>query len=488
MSNTNKTLAPSTSAEFGIIGLGVMGRNLAYNLADKGIRVVVYDPFPEVRDSFDPSVSAGGPNILAAGSLQEFVQVVKTPRNILIMLKAGEPVTAMIQKLISLLTRGDLIIDGGNSYYKDTERRAVDLEARGLAFAGMGVSGGEKGALEGPAIMLGGSKAAVERILPIMKTISARVGTRPCCEVFGGGGAGHFVKMIHNGIEYAEMQAIAEVYSILRDLMGHEEHQISTIFKQWNEGPLAAYLIEITADILVTQDPDDGMPLVGKVMDVAGQKGTGLWAAQSALELGVPCPSLVEAVVARGLSGLKRERQLAAETLPEPSVEKTSGCSLPMVEKALLTTRLIIFTQGFALLRQAATTYGWPLGLIDAASIWRGGCVIRAALLEDIIKALESDKDIPNLLLAGQFKNMLVTGVPALRAVSSAALMGGVPIPVLGSALSYYDSYRSAHLPANLIQAQRDCFGAHTYERVDKPGTFHSNWQVPASQKKNNPQ
>lgn len=473
---SNATQHGDRNADFGIVGLGVMGRSLAYNMAGKGVRVAAYDPWPEVMDDFDPARAPAGGTIIAAANPAGLVHALTTPRRILIMMRAGEPVERMIQELMPLLKRGDVIVDGGNSHYRDTDRRARDLAHRRIGFVGAGVSGGEQGALEGPALMLGGSKAAVERVLSTLEAIAARVDGRPCCAVFGEGGAGHFVKMVHNGIEYAEMQAVAETYGVLRNLMGYDAHRVSEVFAQWNRGPLAAYLIEITADILATPDPEDGGPLIDKVLDKAGQKGTGQWAAQSAMELGVPCPSLIEAVIARAMSFLKTERLAASEVLPGPAVKPVVQCPPALISRALLATRLITYAQGMALLEAAAEAYGWALNPADAAAVWRGGCIIRAALLDDILAVLEGREAPASLLLAPRFEALLADGVAALRTLCAAAVSAGAPVPVFASALSYYDSYRTARLPANLIQAQRDRFGAHTYERVDRPGRFHGDW------------
>lgn len=455
-----------------------MGRNVAYNLAGKGYRVAVHDPWPEVVEAFDPRGPKGGPAVMAFKALSEFLDGLERPRSILMLVKAGEPTESAVHKLGAVLEPDDLLIDGGNSHYKDTVLRAREYGSRGLEYVGAGISGGEVGALDGPSVMLGGSEKGLERVLPMLEAAAAQVGGESCCAGFGPEGAGHFVKMVHNGIEYAEMQMIAETYALLGGVLDLQADSIAGLFENWNEGPLESYLVAITAAILKKADPETGRPLVEQVLDAAGQKGTGRWTAETALEFGTPVPALVEAVMARGLSALKAERRLAAKRLPhlpgEHGVddEKFVGA----IEKALLAARLLIFAQGFSLFRAGRETLGWPLPEARAAAVWRGGCIIRARQLDAMKIAFTADPDLVNLLLAPNSLEILLPGIPALRQIVTAACQIGIAVPVFGACLGYYDAYRSGYLPANLIQAQRDCFGAHGYERTDRSGTFHTDW------------
>jgi len=469
-------------AKFGIIGMAVMGQNLALNVASKGFPCAVYNRTAERTAEFVAGPAAGNPRIIPAYSLREFVASIKRPRKIMLMVKAGEPVDEFIKKLVPLLDKGDLIIDGGNSYFKDTIRRNKALEPKGILYIGTGVSGGEEGALHGPAIMPGGQPRAYKLVEPILTTIAAHVNGDPCCTYIGPDGAGHYVKMVHNGIEYGDMQLISEAYFIMSTALGLTASELHEVFAAWNRGELSSYLIEITADIFTKVDPDTGNPLVEVILDRAGQKGTGAWTSQNALELGVAAPTIAEAVFARCISAVKAERVAAAQTLVGPidvKWEIDRPTAIEKIRQALYASKVCSYAQGFALIREAAKEYHWDIRFGDLAMIWRGGCIIRAQFLHHIKEAFDRQPALANLLLDPYFKEIVEKAQASWREVVAAASMMGIPVPAFSSALCYFDSYRRSRLPANLIQAQRDYFGAHTYERVDKPGSFHTEWLKP---------
>jgi len=463
--------------DIGLIGLAVMGQNLALNIANKGFHIAVFNRTgAKTKEFMEASGAKAG--IEAAYDLPAFVAMLEKPRMIFCMIKAGAPVDELIDELVPLLEPGDLIMDGGNSYYHDTERRAKALEAKGLRYMGVGVSGGEEGALHGPSIMPGGHPEAWDMAAKILTAISAKAEGQPCVAYMGKGSAGHFVKMAHNGIEYGDMQLIAEAYDILRGVCGLDAAALADVFKSWNEGVLSSYLIEITADIFTKKDPDTGKPMVEVILDAAGQKGTGQWTSESALALGVPAVTLIAAVEARVLSSLKAERMAAAKLLTGPE-HKATGRDEALIKdvgEALYAAKICSYAQGFALLKAADAAYGYGLNYGEIAAIWRAGCIIRAKFLNDVRDAYAAQPDLPNLMLAPFFREALATGEGALRRVCAAASLAGVPVPAFSSALAYYDSYRTERLPANLIQAQRDYFGAHTFKRVDKEGIFHHEW------------
>ncbi len=463
--------------DIGIIGMAVMGQNLALNMDSKGYSVAVYNRTPERTEEFMEE-GITDEDIVGTYSLEEFAQALERPRKVLLMVKAGPPVDAFIEKILPHLDEGDIIIDGGNSFFKDTIRRAEELEEQGYLYIGTGVSGGEEGALKGPAIMPGGHREAYDEVGPILTAISAHVDGDPCCTYIGSDGAGHYVKMVHNGIEYGDMQLITEAYYIMKNLLGMEAQEMHEVFAEWNAGELNSYLIEITADILSKTDTETGKPLVEVILDTAKQKGTGKWTSQSALDLGVPAPTIAEAVFARFVSALKEERVEAEKVLSGPEVD-FSGDREEMVDalrQALYASKICSYAQGFALLREAREEYGWDYDFGEIAMIWRGGCIIRAQFLHRIKEAFDRKPELANLMLDPYFKEIVEKAQPAWRHVVQAATANGLPIPAFSSALSYYDSYRRGRLGANMIQAQRDYFGAHTYQRVDKEGTFHTDW------------
>jgi 6-phosphogluconate dehydrogenase len=469
-----------SKATIGIVGLGVMGRNLAFQLAAKGHAVAVTDPWPEAVSDFRAATLPLGEGIAVLDALGELTQALARPRAVLIMVKAGAPVQQQIDALVSLLEPDDLIVDGGNSHYGDTARRGIALAERGLRYLGTGISGGEEGARTGASIMVGGSREGYARVAGLLNDIAAKVDGVPCAAYLGDGGAGHFVKAVHNGIEYAEMQLIAEAYLILKDLLALNHETMAAVFAGWNQGALRSYLIEITARILATKDTESEAPLIEMILDKAGQKGTGQWAAEAALDLGVPAPSLAEAVSARSLSALKDQRIAAEAVLPAPDgpVPLVKGGLAPeQLGEALLGAKICIFAQGFALMKAAKEAHGWSLDLAQVARIWRAGCIIRAGLLEVIDQAYREAPDLDNLLLAPGFRHTFERTQGAWRQAIGTAVGHGLPVPALGSSLAYFDSYRRARLPANLIQAQRDYFGAHGFERTDQPGSFHGRWQ-----------
>jgi 6-phosphogluconate dehydrogenase len=462
-------------ADIAVAGLGVMGANLALNLAEKGQVVAAYNRTTSVTDEFMAG-EAGELGVLPAASIEEMVGMLSRPRVVLIMVTAGKPVDAVIDSLLDHLEEGDIIIDGGNSLYSDTDRRQAYVESRGLLYLGIGVSGGEEGARHGPSIMPGGSRRAWDHVEPMLKSIAARAPDgKPCCEWIGTGGAGHFVKMVHNGIEYGDMQVIAEAYDLMRRGMGMSPAEMSKVFARWDEGRLRSYLIEITSDILATEL--DGKPIVDVILDAAGQKGTGKWTVISSLDLGQPTTLVAEAVYARIVSSDPDARQRAAAIYPDGS--GTLGAVTPDdVESALYASKIISYAQGFRLMREASDEYGWELDLGTIASIWRAGCIIRAVFLEDITAAFLRDPKLADLIEDGFFSGALAEAGKSWREVVAGAAMAGIPAPAYSSALSYFDGMRSEQLPANLIQAQRDFFGAHTFERVDGPRGefFHHEW------------
>jgi len=466
-------------SDIGLIGLAVMGENLVMNMESKGFTVSVYNRTAQKVTDFIEG-RAKGKNITGAYSLGELVAGLEKPRKVMLMIKAGSAVDDSIEALIPLLEPGDIIIDGGNSHFPDTARRTAYVESKGLLYIGTGVSGGEEGALKGPSLMPGGSKAAWPFVKPILQAVSAKVDHgSPCCDWVGENGAGHFVKMVHNGIEYGDMQLICEAYQLMRDLLGMTADEMHEVFAKWNGEELDSYLIEITRDILAFKD-EDGSPLVDKILDTAGQKGTGKWTGIAALDEGVPLTLIGEAVFARCLSAIKEERAAASKVLtgPAPAFTGDKTQFVEDIKYALYAAKIVSYAQGYTLMRAAAKTYGWNLNYGGIALMWRGGCIIRSAFLGKIKEAFDANPALQNLLLAPYFKDAVEKAQPGWRRVCAAALANGVPVPAMTTALCYYDGYRCEKLPANLLQAQRDYFGAHTYERVDAPRGefFHTNW------------
>ncbi|MCR4437450.1 MAG: NADP-dependent phosphogluconate dehydrogenase [bacterium] len=461
----------------GVIGLGVMGQNLALNLERHGYSVAGFDLDEKKRLEFSRKVA--GKKAAAYPTLEEFVVHLEVPRKILIMVPAGQAIDAVISSLRGQLAAGDILIDGGNSHFLDTERRLRELEGTGILFVGSGISGGEEGALWGPAIMPGGNPLAWPHLREMLQAIAAKAddGT-PCCTWIGPGGAGHFIKMVHNGIEYADMQMISEAYFLMARLLALSAEEMSVVFENWNAGPLKSYLIEITARVLRKRDEETGKPLVELILDTAEQKGTGKWTSQAALDLGVPAQTIAEAVLARMLSALKEERVRAADQLsgPRPVPAKDRDEFIEKIRQALYAAKICSYAQGFQIMRAADRDYWWHFDFGAIASVWRAGCIIRAQFLDRIREAYQRASDLANLMLDAYFREALHSCQQAWREVIVRAVENGIPCPALGSALAYYDGYRSAVLPANLIQAQRDYFGAHTYRRVDKPGVFHTVW------------
>jgi 6-phosphogluconate dehydrogenase len=467
-------------ADIGLIGLAVMGENLVLNMESRGFTVAVFNRTVSKVDEFLAG-RAKGKNILGAHSLKELVKSLKRPRRVMLMVKAGKPVDEFIEALAPLLDKGDIILDGGNSHFPDTIRRTKSLEARGLLFIGTGVSGGEEGALKGPSIMPGGSPKAWPHVKPILQKIAARVaGNTPCCDWVGNDGAGHFVKMVHNGIEYGDMQLISEAYYLMAHTLGMKAGDMAKVFARWNQGELDSYLIEITSHILARKDDRTGKPLVDVILDAAGQKGTGKWTSTAALDLGVAAPTIAEAVFARCISAIKEERVRASKLLKVPAARFQGGkpAFIEAVRQALYAAKICSYAQGFALMAAAAQEYGWKLDFGRIALLWRGGCIIRARFLERIKAAFDRDPKLPNLMLDPYFKAIMLKHQRSLRKVVMESARLGVPAQAFASALTYFDSYRSARLPANMIQAQRDYFGAHTYERTDRPRGefFHTEW------------
>ena len=467
------------NADIGLIGLAVMGQNLVLNMDDHGFRVAVFNRTLATVDEFLGG-SAKGTKIVGAHSIEELVDALAKPRRVMLLVKAGRPVDEFIDRLIPLLEAGDIIIDGGNSNYHDTIRRTTRVEAEGLLYIGTGVSGGEEGARHGPSIMPGGSAAAWPHVKPIFQAIAAKVEDgSPCCEWVGGNGAGHFVKMVHNGIEYGDMQLICESYQLMKEGLGLGHDRMHDIFAEWNEGELDSYLIEITRDILGFSDAD-GEPVLEKILDTAGQKGTGKWTAMSALEMGIPLTLIAEAVLARFLSALKDERVAAATVLcgPGTSFDGDTEAFVDDLRQALFAAKIVSYAQGYMLMRAAAKEYGWNLNNGGIALMWRGGCIIRSAFLGKIKEAFDRDPELSNLLLDPYFKKQIEAAQSAWRRVVAKAVELGIPVPAMSSALAFFDGYRHGRLPANLLQAQRDYFGAHTYERVDRERGefFHTDW------------
>lgn len=469
---------------FGVIGLAVMGENLALNVERNGFPVSVYNRSREKTDAF-MAQRAGGKNVQATYTIEEFVASLERPRKILIMVKAGAPVDAMIEQLKPLLDEGDILIDGGNSLFTDTARRARELEAAKFTFIGMGVSGGEEGALNGPSLMPGGTRTAYEYLEPILTKIAAQVDDGACVTYIGPGGAGHYVKMVHNGIEYGDMQLIAEAYDLLKNVGGLTQDELHQVFMEWNETPeLNSYLIEITADIFKVFDPDTQKPLVELILDAAGQKGTGRWTVTDALELGVAIPTIIAAVNARIMSSYKTERVEASQQLSytSPKFEGDRKTFIDAVRDALYCSKICSYAQGMALLNVASQNYGYELNLAECARIWKGGCIIRAGFLGKIQHAFIENPTLPNLLLAPEFRQTILDRQSAWREVIMAAARHGIAVPAFSASLDYFDSYRRDRLPQNLTQAQRDYFGAHTYLRTDKEGVFHTEWTALAQE------
>ncbi len=463
--------------DIGLIGLAVMGQNLVLNMARNGFTVAVYNRTTATAEAF----VAAHPDerLYLARTLEELVSALKRPRKVVIMVKAGPPVDAVIEQLKPLLSPGDIIVDGGNSHFPDTERRVRELAQAGIHFIGAGISGGEEGALWGPSIMPGGDREAYALVEPIFNAIAAKAKDgSPCVAYIGPGGAGHYVKMVHNGIEYGIMQLIAEAYDLLRTALGLSAAELAAVFEEWNRGELASFLVEITADILKRTDAETGRPLVDVILDTAGQKGTGKWTSQSALDLGVATPTINAAVEARILSAMKQERVTAAQVIPQPHrwYHDGHGELIAAVRAALYASEICSYAQGMALLRAASEEYGYQLNLGEIAAIWRAGCIIRAGFLDDVRLAFQRNPGLVNLLLDPKFKGELVEREALWRQAVETAIRLAIPVPAMSASLAYFDAYRSARLPANLIQAQRDYFGAHTYERVDRPGVYHTEW------------
>lgn len=467
-------------SDIGLIGLAVMGENLVLNMESKGFTVSVYNRTVLKVDTFINS-KAKGKNIFGAHSLEEFVHSLESPRKIMLMIKAGEAVDKTIEELIPFLSPGDIIIDGGNSHYEDTERRTLYVESKGLFYIGTGVSGGEEGALKGPSMMPGGSHEAWEKVKPIFTSICAKTDSgEPCCDWVGKGGAGHFVKMVHNGIEYGDMQLICEVYHFMKNLMNFSAEDIHRVFSEWKSTELDSYLIDITTDIFTVKD-EDGSPLVEKILDSAGQKGTGKWTSVTALDEGVPVTLISEAVFARYLSAMKSERVEASKELSGPYVEFKGETQeyIDRLRKALYCAKIISYAQGFSLMKAVSEKKNWGLDYGNIALMWRGGCIIRSVFLDKIKEAFNKRPDLTNLMLDPYFKNEILDGIESLRKVCAVSMLNGISVPSLAASLTYFDGYRSEKLPANLLQAQRDYFGAHTYERTDFPKgkSFHTNWK-----------
>ncbi|WP_028274039.1 NADP-dependent phosphogluconate dehydrogenase [Atopococcus tabaci] len=465
--------------QIGVIGMAVMGRNLALNIESRGYSVSIYNR----TTSKTEAVVEENPDkkLVPTYSIEEFVDSLEKPRRIMLMVQAGRGTDAVIQQLLPHLEKGDVLIDGGNTFFKDTMRRSDELAESGINFIGTGVSGGEEGALKGPSIMPGGQKEAYDLVAPILEKIAAKAPEDgdPCVTYIGPNGAGHYVKMVHNGIEYGDMQLISEAYHLLRDVVGLSIEETAEVFQEWNTGELDSFLIEITADILTKQDPETGKPMVDIIMDRAGNKGTGKWTSQSALDLGIPLPLITESVFARFISALKEERVEASKVLPKPAAYSYDGDKKELVEKirqALYFSKIMSYAQGFAQMRTASEEYDWNLQYGEIAKIFRAGCIIRAGFLQKITDAYDRNPELKNLLLDEYFIDITKNYQDAVRELVGLAVQAGVPVPAFSSAIAYYDSYRSERLPAFIVQAQRDYFGAHTYERVDKEGTYHFDW------------
>jgi 6-phosphogluconate dehydrogenase len=474
------TVSATKIAQFGVIGLGVMGQNLALNIEDHGQCVAVWNLEAEWVERF---VTANhGRQIVGSAGLEAFVGSLERPRRMLMMIKAGDPVDEMLERIAPLLEEGDILIDGGNSFFKDTQRREAAMRARGLNFFGMGVSGGEKGARNGPSLMPGGDEDAYRHVQKTLEAIAAKTASGPCVTYVGADGAGHFVKMVHNGIEYGDMQLIAEAYDLLRHALGLAAPEIADVFAEWNRGPLASYLIEISAGILTAIDPETRRPLVDVILDKAGQKGTGKWTAQIALDLGIPIPTISAALDARALSSMKDERMVASSkygrTPGRYSGERAE--LIAAIGDALYASKICSYAQGMSLIAAGAREWKWKISLREMARIWKGGCIIRALLLDPIMEAFERQPALPNLLLDAGLQSRIVAALPAWRKVVGAAASLGIPAPAFSASLAYFDAYTAAQLPQNLTQAQRDLFGAHTYQRSDRPeaGFVHSDWSA----------
>ena len=468
------------SCDIGLIGLAVMGENLVLNMESNGFSVAVFNRTTSVTEKFAEG-RAKGKQIVACKTMEEFVAALKRPRKAQIMVKAGAPVDAVIAQLVPLLEPGDIIIDGGNSLWTDTQRREKALAEKGIRYFGVGVSGGEEGALHGPSIMPGGSREGWEHIAPIYRKIAAQVDGEPCCRYMGPDGAGHYVKMVHNGIEYGDMQLICEAYAILKNVLGLNASALHNVFAEWNKGELNSYLIEITQQIFTKTDPETGVPLVDVILDKAGQKGTGKWTVGHAVEMGVPLSTIYAAVEARIISSMKDERVAASASLPAPEPKTFAGQRerlINAVHDALYASKIISYTQGFVQLGAAGKLYNWDLNFGDIATIWRGGCIIRAHFLNRIKQAYDRDPGLKNLLLDPFFRDIVAKTQANWRYAICTAIEHGIATPAFSASLAYYDSYRQARLPSNLLQAQRDFFGAHTFERVDKPAGefFHFDW------------
>ena len=467
--------------KIGVVGLGVMGANLARNIASKGFPVAGYDLDAAKTHAFAAGQSSGS-SIGSADAPEKLMAVLERPRRVLMMVPAGPPVDSVIAHLRPHLEREDILIDGGNSFFRDTDRRADELASAGFRFVGMGVSGGEEGALRGPSMMPGGPREAWDALASILRAMAAKAEDgEPCVAYMGPRGAGHYVKMVHNGIEYGDMQLIAEVYDVLSRAAGMTAREIADVFSAWNDGELRSYLVEITARVLERVDSETGKPLVDVILDEAQQKGTGKWMSQNAFDVGAPIPTVNAAVEARLLSALKSERVAAGKVLPGPTVTTAAPAVnranvIDATRRALYAAKIISYAQGMALLRQASHEYKYDIDLAEVAKIWRAGCIIRAALLSDVRAAFSRNPALVNLMLDDSFSASLASGQQALRDVVRTAVSAGIPVPALSSSLAYYDSYRTARLPANLTQGQRDFFGAHTYRRVDRDGVFHTDW------------
>src|SRR5437016_7610836 len=465
-------------SDIGLIGLAVMGENLALNMESKGFPVAVFNRTAAVTEKF---VTTRGKRkkITSTKTIEEFIAALKRPRKVMMMIKAGKPVDQVIAEVAALLEKGDVLIDGGNSLFTDTQRRFHDLEGKGIHYVGCGVSGGEEGALKGPSLMPGGSRESYEIIAPIFRKIAAQVEGEPCCRYMGPDGAGHYVKMVHNGIEYGDMQLICEAYAIMKNVLGMETPELAEIFTEWNKGELDSYLIDITSQIFRKIDPETGKPLVDVILDKAGQKGTGMWTLQSAIAQSVVISTINAAVEARVISSRKDERVAASKILPQPKPTNFTGDRKKLVDavrNALYASKIVSYAQGMELLGAASKQYNWNLNFGDIATIWRGGCIIRAKFLNRVVDAYKRDPGLHNLLLDSYFTDIIKNTQDNWRVAVAAAVEQGVAVPAFSASLAYFDSYRSARLPSNLLQAQRDFFGAHTYERVDKPGVFHTEW------------
>jgi len=478
MSARDMTTQP---AQFGLIGLGVMGENLALNVADHGYGVALWTHTEGKVERFLES-RGGNRRWIGTRTSEELTAALESPRRILLMVKAGKPVDEMLERLAPLLDPGDVVIDGGNSFFRDTQRREAAMRERGVHFVGMGVSGGEEGARHGPSLMPGGARAAYDLLRPLLEAIAAKTESGPCVTYVGPDGAGHFVKMVHNGIEYGVMQAIAEAYDLLRRGLGLPAEQMAGLFGEWNRGALESYLLDVTAQVLAVRDPETGNPLVEMILDQAGQKGTGRWTAQSALDLGVPVPTIAAAIDARVVSSMRDERVAAGTEIRSAASGRLAGDARELsaaVHEALRGAMVCAYAQGMSLLRAASAEHGWAVDLRETARIWKGGCIIRARLLDTLMHAFERAPDLPNLLLDVEVRGWLSEAESGWRRTVSAAAGAGLPLPTTSASLAYFDSYRSARLPQNLTQAQRDFFGAHTYQRIDRPdaGFVHTDWQ-----------